>query len=126
VVASTHHPEQVFVAMSDRRDRTSNLYLTQDFGKNWKSIATNLPSEPVNAIAEDPKTPGVLFAGTDLGVYVSLDSGAHWESLCATFPTCPGVDLAVHGRDGKIVAATHGLSIFILDIGDIRKARASK
>ena len=127
VVASAHRPEQVFVAMSGRRegDRTSYLYVTRDFGRNWQSIANNLPHEPVNAIAEDPKTPGLLFAGTDLGVYVSLDSGAHWESLCASLPTCPVVDLAVHGRDGAIVAATHGLSVFILDIGDIRKAKAS-
>ncbi len=127
VLASAHHPEKAYVAMSGRRDRdcTSYLYATGDYGQNWKSIASNLPNEPVNAIAEDPKTPGLLFAGTDLGVYVSLDSGAHWESLSASLPTCPVVDIAVHGRDGALVAATHGQSIFILDINNIRKAKDS-
>ena len=127
IVASTHHPERVFVALSGRwaRDSTSYLYVTQDFGQTWNSIANNLPHEPVNAIAEDPETPEILFAGTDLGVYVSLDSGAHWESLCASLPSCAVVDLAVHGRDGAIVAATHGLGLYILDISNIRKAKAS-
>lgn len=123
VVTSSHNPDHVYVAMSGQsgRDTASYLYVTRDYGQSWESIASNLPHESVNAIAEDPATEGLLFAGTDLGVYVSTNSGGHWESLCETLPTAPVVDLAVHGRDGALVAATHGLSIFLLEIEAIRR-----
>ena len=128
VITSAHDPDCVYVSMlgsSDGNPR-SYLYVTRDFGETWKSIASNLPYEPVYSIAEDPKTAGLLFAGTELGVYVTLDSGKTWESLCATLPPAPVFDLAVHGRDGALVAATHGLSIFLLEIDEIRRAAESQ
>ncbi|SMP79045.1 Sortilin, neurotensin receptor 3 [Neorhodopirellula lusitana] len=128
VITSHHDPDCVYVAMSSSSDDNpaSIVYVTYDFGKTWKSIASNLPHEPVYSIAEDPKTAGLLFAGTELGVYVTLDSGITWESLCATLPPAPVFDLAVHGRDGALVAATHGLSIFLLEIDEIRRAAESQ
>ena len=51
-------------------------------------------------MAEDPETDGLIFVGTDLGVYVSGNGGQHWESLCHTLPTAPVVDLAIQDRDG--------------------------
>ncbi len=124
VVASCHDPNRVYVALSGQsaNDSASYLYVTHDFGENWAPLANNLPHESVNALAEDPNTDGLLFVGTDLGVYVSTDGGAHWESLCGTLPTAPVVDVAVHGRDGALVAATHGLSVFLLEIDEIRRA----
>lgn len=122
VVASIHDPKRVYVVLSGRleNDFASYVYVTHDFGENWIPIATNLPNESVNAIAEDPKTDGLLFVGTDLGCYVSTDLGKRWESLCSSLPTAPVVDVQVHGRDGALVAATHGLSLFLLDIEPIR------
>ncbi len=116
----------MFVALSGKRqhDCASYVFVTTDFGKSWKSISSNLPHEPVNAVAEDPAAKGLLFVGTDLGVYASTDSGRRWISLCSSLPTAPVVDIAVHGRDGKLVAATHGLSIFLLDISPIRTQKA--
>ena len=89
-------------------------------------IARNLPDESVNTLAEDPANEDLLFVGTDLGVYVGTgvkDLGLReWHSLCLTLPTAPVVDLAVHARDGALVAATHGLGIFLLEIETIRAA----
>jgi len=122
VVASAHDPQRVYVVLSGKPDHdcASYVFVSEDFGKTWKSIASNLPNESVNALAEDPQTKDLLFVGTDLGVYVSTNAGKRWESLCGTLPTAPVVDVAVHGRDGALVAATHGLSLFLLDISPIR------
>jgi photosystem II stability/assembly factor-like uncharacterized protein len=122
VVPSAHDQDRVYVVLSGKPDDdcASYVFVSNDFGETWKSIANNLPNESVNALAEDPKSRDLLFVGTDLGVYVSTDAGKSWESLCGTLPTAPVVDVAVHGRDGALVAATHGLSLFLLDIKPIR------
>lgn len=124
LVTSAHDPDQVYVALSGaaRGDRSAYVFRTGDDGASWRSLAPGLPAEPVNAIAEDPLHPEILFVGTDLGVYVSIDAGASWSSLCSTLPTAPVVDLAVQGRAGALVAVTHGLSAFLLEIGPIRNA----
>ena len=123
VIASTHDPDRVLVVLSGKEssDAQSYVYRSDDFGATWRSIASNLPTESCNALAEDPQRDGLLFVGTDLGVYVSCNGGDHWESLCHGLPTCSVADLAVHGRDHALVAATHGLSIFLLDIAPIRE-----
>ncbi len=124
ISASIHDPNRVYVVLSGRLDDDSNSYVfvTSDFGESWKSISGNLPNESANAIAEDPKTKSLLFLGTDLGAYVSINYGLNWESLCSTLPTAAVVDIEVHGRDGALVAATHGLSLFLLDVKPIRQA----
>jgi len=140
VVPSVHDADRVYVVLSGKEDHdcASYVFVTNDFGATWKSIAGNLPDESVNTLAEDPKTKELLFVGTDLGVYVCTnctqaealngagrDNGPNllkWNSLCLTLPTAPVVDLAVHERDGALVAATHGLSIFLLEIDTIRAA----
>ena len=122
IVASGHHPDRIFVVLSGKADSDSKSYVfvSHDFGKTWQSIAANLPHESVNAIAEDGLYENLLFVGTDLGVYTTLDSGQSWQSLCHTLPTAPVVDVAIQSRDGALVAATHGLSLFLLDIRPIR------
>jgi photosystem II stability/assembly factor-like uncharacterized protein len=140
VVPSAHDANRIYVVMSGKGDHdcASYVFVTSDFGATWGSIAGNLPDESANSLAEDAATKDLLFVGTDLGVYVCTDaSPAHalpggendnapnsveWTSLCHTLPTCPVVDLAVHARDGALVAATHGQSIFLLKIDSIRAA----
>ena len=128
LITSNHKPETVYVAMEGNSNRgpTSYLFVTSDFGKSWKSIGGGLPLETVYSVAEDPKTDGLLFAGTELGVYVSTDSGKTWNSLCNSLPPVPVYDLEVHARDSVLVAATHGLSIFSLEIGEVRDATDAK
>jgi photosystem II stability/assembly factor-like uncharacterized protein len=74
-------------------------------------------------VREDPEKPGILYAGTDLGAYVTLDGGKAWHSLCNTLPAAAVYDMAVHPRDGELVAGTHGRSIFVLDVKPIRAKR---
>ena len=64
---------------------------------------------------EDPKNKNVLYAGADLGVYVSTDRGTTWHSLCNNLPTMPVYDLFVHPRDNEVAIGTHGRSVFVLD-----------
>ena len=71
-------------------------------------------------MAEDPKRPGLLYVGTDAGVYVSFNRGDAWLALCADLPTTPVMDLVVHPREDELVIATHGRSLFLLDVRPVQ------
>ncbi|GMR12897.1 MAG: hypothetical protein BMS9Abin29_1092 [Gemmatimonadota bacterium] len=89
---------------------------TTDFGASWESISSNLPTdEPVYVITEDPHNRNLLFVGTEFGAYVTVNGGGTWSRLMADLPTVAIHDLVVHPRDGDLIAATHGRSIWILD-----------
>ena len=76
----------------------------------------------MHAVREDPVRRGLLYAGTELGVFVSFDDGAHWQSLQLNLPVSPVHDLVVKGDD--LVVATHGRSFWILDdVTPLRQAR---
>ena len=78
----------------------------------------------MRAVREDPKVKGLLYAGTETGVYFSNDDGAHWQSLQLNLPTTPIHDLAI--KDNDLVAATHGRSFWILDdVTPLRQANSS-
>jgi photosystem II stability/assembly factor-like uncharacterized protein len=90
------------------------IFKTTDLGKTWLSIVNGLPDGTyVHAVREDPKKRGMLYAGTETGVYVSFDTGAHWQPLQLNLPHSPVHDLVV--KDDDLVAATHGRSFWILD-----------
>jgi photosystem II stability/assembly factor-like uncharacterized protein len=90
------------------------VFKTADFGKTWTSLVSNLPAgNYVHVVRVDPKRLGLLFAGTEGGVYVSFDDGAHWQSLQLNLPVSPVNDLIVKNND--LVVATHGRSFWLLD-----------
>lgn len=90
-------------------------FRTSDGGKSWTSIAGNLPADgPVQVVREDLKNPGLLFAGTEFGLYVSLDRGTEWEKF-GEMPRVAVDDIVIHPRDLDLVIATHGRSLFIVD-----------
>ncbi len=90
---------------------------TADFGKTWTSVTKGIPGdETVYALREDPKNADLLFAGTERGVYFSLGAGARWQKLGQGLPVVPVHDLAVHPRESELVAATHGRSLWIMDV----------
>lgn len=122
VRCSAHAPNQVYACLSGARsgDRRAYLYRSKDFGVTWESLADTLPAEPVNVVIEDPAGPGVLFCGTDLGVYASTDDGKTWHSLSKTLPTAPVEDMAIHPKERQLVIVTHGLSAFALDLSTLR------
>ncbi len=98
------------------------IFRTHDNGRSWTRIMNGLRSPAhVYAVREDPKRRGLLFAGTETGVYVSFDDGDDWQPLQLNLPTTSIRDLAVH--DDDLVVATHGRSIWILDaIEPLREA----
>jgi len=125
LVASKYDVATVFVSLTGYRedDFEKYLYMSTDFGKTWKSLAGNLPSESINVIREDPFDKDILYVGTELGAYCSIDRGKTWHSLCNHLPTTPVHDIAVHPREGDLVVGTHGRSVFVLDAKEIRKIK---
>ena len=90
------------------------LYKTSDYGKTWTKIVDGIPAtEYTRVIRADPKKRGLLYAGTERGVYVSFDDGSHWQSLQLKLPIVPIHDLLVH--EDALIAATHGRSFWMLD-----------
>ena len=112
--ASPHDPNTAFAAVFARRDTHPYFFRTRDAGRTWEKIATGLPEAGIaRVIREDPIRKGMLFAGTETGVYLSFDFGDHWQSLQLTLPTSSVRDLTIHGDD--LVAATFGRGLWILD-----------
>ncbi len=92
------------------------VFRTVDHGRTWVDISSNLPpGEPVYVIREDVRNRNLLYVGTEFGVYASVNGGASWERLMNGLPTVAVHDLVVHPREGDLIAATHGRSIWILD-----------
>lgn len=90
------------------------LYRTSDYGKTWTKIVDGIPAtEFTRVIRADPKKRGLLYAGTERGVYASFDDGGHWQSLQYKLPTVPIHDLLVH--EDALIAATHGRGFWMLD-----------
>ena len=92
------------------------LYKTGDHGRTWKRINQGIPDGAfTRVIREDPNRRGLLYAGTETGMYASFDDGESWQSLQLNLPAVPITDLAVHKREKDLVAATQGRSFWILD-----------
>ncbi|HXT86832.1 MAG TPA: hypothetical protein VN745_07405 [Verrucomicrobiae bacterium] len=114
--ASHFDANEAFAAIDRHRldDLNPYIYVTKDSGKSWEPITTGIPEGSyVNVIREDPERRGLLYAGTETGVYISFDNGAHWQPLQLNMPTVPIRDIKVHGDD--LVIATHGRAFWILD-----------
>lgn len=100
------------------------LYKTTDYGQTWTKITNGLPDNVfAHAVKEDTVRKGLLFAGTETGIWVSFDDGAKWQSLQLKLPTVPVHDMTVHGND--LIIATHGRAFWILDdISPLRQMTA--
>ena len=105
-------------------DFTPYVYVTTDYGRTFRSIANNLPTggpDFVHVLREDPTNRNLLYVGTDVGVYVSTDRGASWRKFMTGFPTVPVHDLKIHPRERELIAGTHGLSIWIVDVAPLQQ-----
>jgi photosystem II stability/assembly factor-like uncharacterized protein len=127
IIEASHHDPGTAYAAIDRHkldDLNPLIYKTHDYGKSWTRINSGIPSGAyVHAVREDPVVKGLLYAGTETGVYFSLDDGAHWQPLQLNLPTTPIHDLAIKNSD--LIAATHGRSFWIVDdISPLRQASA--
>lgn len=116
--ASPFDPATAYVAATMYKfdDYKPYLYQTTDYGKTWKKITNGIPETAfTRVIREDPNKRGLLYAGTETGLYVSFDNGAIWQSLQLNLPVVPITDLAIHKREQELVAATQGRSFWIFD-----------
>ena len=96
--------------------RAPHLYKTHDYGRTWTPIAATLPQDSyARMIKADPVRRGMLYAGTETGLWVSYDEGAHWMALQNNLPTVPVYDFTVQKRFDDLVVGTHGRALWILD-----------
>ncbi len=116
IEASPHKPGTAYVAAKHYQadDRRPYAYRTDDYGATWTKIVNGIPANDFfQAIREDPKRAGLLYAGTEHGIYVSFDNGAEWQSLRLNLPDTQVADLVIEGDD--LVIGTHGRAFYILD-----------
>ena len=114
--ASNFAPGTAYVAANRYQldDMKPYLYKTNDYGATWTPITNGIPAtEFTRVLREDPERAGLLYAGTERGVWISFDDGANWQSLRRNLPIVPIHDLAI--KEGDLIAATHGRSFWILD-----------
>lgn len=123
IEASHRAPGTAYLAANNYLldDRAPYIYRTSDWGKTWTRITNGIRSDDyAHVIREDSARAGLLYAGTEHGIYVSWDDGAHWRSLSLKLPDTQVSDIAVQHND--LVIATHGRSMYVLDdIAPIRE-----
>jgi photosystem II stability/assembly factor-like uncharacterized protein len=113
---SPHDPAVVYVAANryQQDDFAPYLWKSSDYGKTWTAITRGIPgSAYTRVVREDPVRRGLLYAGTEYGVWTSIDDGSNWEPLQLNLPRVSVRDLKVHGND--LIAATHGRSFWVID-----------
>jgi len=113
---SPHDPATAYLAVNRYKldDYRPYVYVTHDHGESWKQITEGIPETAfVRVVREDPDRKGLLYAGTETGVFVSLDGGSHWQSLQRNLPVVPITDLVV--KNGDVIVSTQGRSFWILD-----------
>ena len=119
VEVSSHQPGRAFVAVQKYRfdDFKPYIFMTNDYGKTWKTLTNGkngIPNDyPVRVVREDPAKKGLLYAGTEFGLFVSFNEGKNWQSLQMNLPITPITDMRVHQND--LVLSTQGRSFWILD-----------
>jgi len=113
---SPHDPATAYVAVTryKENDHTPMIFKTTNYGKRWKQIADGIPDgDFVRVVREDTARRGMLYAGTESGLYVSFDDGDNWQPMQSNLPHVPVTDMKVHGKD--LLLSTQGRGFWILD-----------
>jgi photosystem II stability/assembly factor-like uncharacterized protein len=116
--ASHHDPGTAYFAATRYKfnDFQPMIYKTTNYGRSWEKITNGIPDmDFTRVVREDPNKAGLLFAGTETGMYVSFDAGDNWQSFQMNLPAVPVTDLAIHKRDKDLIVATQGRSFWIFD-----------
>jgi photosystem II stability/assembly factor-like uncharacterized protein len=123
IEASRFEEGRAYVCFDGHRsdDDEPSLFVTEDFGKTWKSIRANLPTGPTRCLREDLTNAKLLYVGTEFGIWASIDRGGSWTKINNNLPTVAVFDLALHPTAGELVAATHGRSLWVLDVTPLRQ-----
>ena len=118
IKADLHDPDTVYVVVDDHKSGDFSPYVlkSDNRGRSWKSIASNLPERHVLwRIVQDHEKPGLMFMGTEFGVFFTVNGGGEWTKLKGGSPNIPFRDLVIQTRENDLVGATFGRSFFILD-----------
>ncbi|MDE2053043.1 MAG: glycosyl hydrolase, partial [Gammaproteobacteria bacterium] len=113
---SPHDPARAYLAVTRYKlgDFAPMIYRTDDYGRTWRSIVSGLPPKVfARVVREDPARAGLLYAGTESGLFISFDDGEHWQPFQLNFPRVPVTDLKIHA--GDLIASTEGRAYWILD-----------
>ena len=123
VFASQFKEGRVYITLNGYRNDnfTPWLFVSDDFGKTWNNISSNLPFEPLNVIREDPKYEDILYVGSDDGLYVSFNRGKKFIGFGKSLPSAPVHDIAIQKDANEIVIGTHGRSIYIASLNALHK-----
>ncbi|HET8769693.1 MAG TPA: hypothetical protein VFM71_01800 [Gemmatimonadaceae bacterium] len=116
IEVSPHRDGSAYVAVLRYQlgDFAPYIYKTTDYGKSWTKIVEGIPGDsPTRVVREDPVRPGLLYAGTEFGLFVSFDDGAHWQSFQRNLPVTPVTDMKLHR--GDLVLSTQGRGFWIMD-----------
>jgi len=127
LAASKHDEGTVYATLNGYRydNFKSHVYKSTDYGKTWTSLSVNLPDECANVIVQDPVNETLLYLGTDHGTYISLNDGQDWQ-LIATLPNVANYVMIVHPRDNELVIATHGRSMYVMDVKPLQSLKDGK
>lgn len=125
IEASRYADGRAYIAFDGHRsdDDEPYLFVTEDFGKTWKPIRANLPAGSARVLREDVKNPDLLYAGTEFAIWASVNRGNSWAKINNNLPTVAIHEIAVHPTAGEIVVATHGRSLWILDVTPLQQIK---
>ncbi|WP_051435851.1 glycosyl hydrolase [Tenacibaculum sp. 47A_GOM-205m] len=123
VIASKYKKERVYVTLNGYRfdDFTPYVYVSDDYGKTWKDISSNIPTSAVNVIKEDPEKENILYLGTDNGLYVSFNQGERWEAFSNGLPNVAVHDLVIQPKAKHLLVGTHGRSLYKADVTSLQE-----
>ncbi|MFK7923397.1 MAG: WD40/YVTN/BNR-like repeat-containing protein, partial [Bacteroidia bacterium] len=113
---STHQAGKAYLVFNRYKfnDFAPHIFVTEDFGATWTEVVKGIaPEAHVRVVRADPERKGLLYAGTETGLYLSYDDGAHWQAFQRNLPIVPITDLKVH--QGDLIAATQGRAFWVLD-----------
>jgi photosystem II stability/assembly factor-like uncharacterized protein len=123
---SRHKDGVCYVTFDAHRsdDDEPYVFVTEDEGETWKSLRANLPTGSTRCLREDITNPNLLYLGTEFSAYASVNRGQSWTKINNNLPTVAIHEFAQHPTAGELVAATHGRSIWILDVTPLRQMTA--
>jgi photosystem II stability/assembly factor-like uncharacterized protein len=122
VYASSHNEKVIYASLNGYRwdNFSPYLYKSENYGKTWISLSSNLPDSPINVVIEDNVNQNILYVGNDHGVYVSLDSGTNWEPFSSGLTSAAVHDLIIQKDENHLLVGTHGRSIYLTEIEKIQ------
>jgi len=125
VFSSNHIEGRAYVVKSGFKfdDYRPFVFKTDDFGKTWENISSDLPNFPVNVIVEDIVNPDLLFVGNDIGIFVSFNRGKHWINFNKNIPKVPVNDIIIQSREKDLIVGTYGRGAFVSNISPLQEFR---